>query len=88
MMERLDDFVRSEEAYANTELPKGETGESHHKVPFPPHGRDTRPFRSTRPVESRRDEYKNNYRGRDTYRTTRARDDRAPYPYPSGEYNR
>ncbi|GKF44123.1 hypothetical protein Tco_0130675, partial [Tanacetum coccineum] len=24
MMERLDDFVRSEEAYANTELPKGE----------------------------------------------------------------
>nr|GEZ80262.1 reverse transcriptase domain-containing protein [Tanacetum cinerariifolium] len=29
MMERLDDFVRSEEAYASTELPKGETGESH-----------------------------------------------------------
>nr|GEY14320.1 reverse transcriptase domain-containing protein [Tanacetum cinerariifolium] len=29
MMERLDDFVRSEEAYASTELPKGEMGESH-----------------------------------------------------------
>ncbi|GJW10826.1 hypothetical protein Tco_1576653 [Tanacetum coccineum] len=26
MMEMLDDFVRSEAAYANTELPKGETG--------------------------------------------------------------
>ncbi|GJZ73307.1 reverse transcriptase domain-containing protein [Tanacetum coccineum] len=88
MMERLDDFVCSEEAYANTELPKGETGESHRKISLPFNGRDTRPFRSTRPVESRRDEYKNNYRGRDTYRATRARDDRAPYPYPSGEYNR
>nr|GEW15125.1 reverse transcriptase domain-containing protein [Tanacetum cinerariifolium] len=27
MMESLDDFVRSEEAYASTKLPKGETGE-------------------------------------------------------------
>ncbi|GKF21651.1 reverse transcriptase domain-containing protein, partial [Tanacetum coccineum] len=26
--------------------------------------------------------------GRHTYRATRARDDRAPYPYPRGEYNR
>ncbi|GJS36577.1 reverse transcriptase domain-containing protein [Tanacetum coccineum] len=88
MMERLDDFVRSEEAYANTEFPKGETGEAHHKISLPFNGRDTRPFRGTRPVESRRDEYKNNYRGRDAYRATRARDDRALYPYPRGEYNR
>ncbi|GJV76279.1 ALP1-like protein [Tanacetum coccineum] len=50
--------------------------------------RDTRPFRDTRPVESLRDKYKNNYRGRDAYRATRARDDSAPYPYPRGEYNR
>ncbi|GJR98356.1 reverse transcriptase domain-containing protein [Tanacetum coccineum] len=32
MMERLDDFVRSEAAYANTELLKGETGETHRKM--------------------------------------------------------
>ncbi|GJT47661.1 hypothetical protein Tco_0973818, partial [Tanacetum coccineum] len=68
MMERLDDFLWSEEAYASTELPKGETGESHHKISLPFNGRDTRSFRNTRPVESRRDEYKNSYRGRDTYR--------------------
>ncbi|GJW03216.1 reverse transcriptase domain-containing protein [Tanacetum coccineum] len=58
MMERLDDFVRSEVAYANTELPKGETGETHRKV------------------------------GRDEYRANRARDDKAPYPFARGEYNR
>ncbi|GJV93021.1 hypothetical protein Tco_1540834 [Tanacetum coccineum] len=32
MMERLDDFVRSEEAYARAELPKGEKGETHCKT--------------------------------------------------------
>nr|GEV63754.1 dynamin-related protein 5A [Tanacetum cinerariifolium] len=31
MMERLDDFVRSEEAYASTELPKGEAGDPHQR---------------------------------------------------------
>nr|GEX72785.1 hypothetical protein [Tanacetum cinerariifolium] len=55
IMERSDDFVRSKEAYASTELPKGETGE---------------------------------YRGRDTYRLNRPRDDRAQYPPPRGKYNR
>ncbi|GKB73557.1 reverse transcriptase domain-containing protein [Tanacetum coccineum] len=52
MMERLDDFVWSEEAYASTELLKGETGESHRKISHPFNGRDTRPFRNARPVES------------------------------------
>nr|GEX11062.1 reverse transcriptase domain-containing protein [Tanacetum cinerariifolium] len=42
MMERLDDFVRFEEAYASTELPKEETGESHRKMSLPFNGRDTR----------------------------------------------
>ncbi|GKB61794.1 hypothetical protein Tco_0917980 [Tanacetum coccineum] len=32
MMERLDDFVRTEESYARTELPKGEMGETHRKT--------------------------------------------------------
>ncbi|GJV11188.1 reverse transcriptase domain-containing protein [Tanacetum coccineum] len=51
MMERLDDFVRSEEAYANMVLPKGEMRESYRKISLPFNGRDTRPFRSTRPME-------------------------------------
>nr|GEU77527.1 reverse transcriptase domain-containing protein [Tanacetum cinerariifolium] len=32
MMERLDNFVRSEEAYARTELPKGEVDETHRRT--------------------------------------------------------
>ncbi|GKE68506.1 hypothetical protein Tco_1526578, partial [Tanacetum coccineum] len=88
MMERLDDFVRSEEAYANTELPKGETGESHRKISLPFNGRDTRPFWNARSVESRSNEFRNSYRGRDAYRTNRTRDDRTLYPSPRGEYNR
>nr|GEW29975.1 reverse transcriptase domain-containing protein [Tanacetum cinerariifolium] len=44
MMERLDYFVRSEEAYASTELTKGETRESHRKMSLPFNGRDTHPF--------------------------------------------
>ncbi|GKF63306.1 hypothetical protein Tco_0186754, partial [Tanacetum coccineum] len=42
--ERLDEFVRSEEAYASTELPKGEMGETHPKMSLPFNGRDIRPF--------------------------------------------
>nr|GEU57882.1 hypothetical protein [Tanacetum cinerariifolium] len=40
MMERLDDFVRSEEAYARTELLKGEVGETHRKASLPLNRRD------------------------------------------------
>nr|GEV57016.1 hypothetical protein [Tanacetum cinerariifolium] len=39
MMERSDDFVRSKEAYASTELPKGETGEDDYQNRH--RGRDT-----------------------------------------------
>nr|GEV70145.1 reverse transcriptase domain-containing protein [Tanacetum cinerariifolium] len=84
MMERLDDFVRSEEAYASTKLPKGETRESHRKISLPPNGRDIWP----RPRKSRRDDYRNRHRERDTYRANKLRGDRAPYPPPRGEYNR
>ncbi|GKC56875.1 reverse transcriptase domain-containing protein [Tanacetum coccineum] len=87
VMERLDDFVLSEAAYANTELPKGETGETHHKASLPINGRDVLPFRSTRPRESRMDDFRNSHRGRDAYYVNKARDDRAPYPPPRGEYN-
>ncbi|GKA09855.1 hypothetical protein Tco_0689288, partial [Tanacetum coccineum] len=88
MMERLDDFIRSEAAYANTELPKGEAMETHRRTSLPFNERDVRPFQNTRPMESRRDNYRNNYRGRDAYLANRAREDRAPYPPTGGEYNR
>ncbi|GKF49777.1 hypothetical protein Tco_0143028, partial [Tanacetum coccineum] len=54
MMERLDDFVRSKETYASTELPKGETRETHDKMSISFNRRDNRSFRNTHPVESRR----------------------------------
>ncbi|GJY52347.1 reverse transcriptase domain-containing protein [Tanacetum coccineum] len=84
MMERLDDFVRSEVTYTSIELPKGETGETHRRVSLPFSGRDASPFQNIRLMESRRDDY----RGRDGYRTNRERDDRASYPSARGEYNR
>ncbi|GJV64630.1 hypothetical protein Tco_1475458 [Tanacetum coccineum] len=88
MMDRLDDFVRSEEAYARTKLPKGEMGETHHKTSLVFNRRDNQSSRNTHPRESRRNEYRNNYRSvRDAYLANRTRDDRAPYPPPRGEYN-
>nr|GFA82967.1 reverse transcriptase domain-containing protein [Tanacetum cinerariifolium] len=88
MMERLDDFVQSEEAYASTKLPKGKTGESHIKTSFPSNGRDVWPLQNTRPMESRRDDYQNRHRGRDIYRANRPMDERASYPPARGQYNR
>ncbi|GJV13544.1 hypothetical protein Tco_1355085 [Tanacetum coccineum] len=87
MMERLDDFVRSEEAYANTELPKGETGETHRKASLTFNRRDNRSYRNTHPGDLRRNDYRNNYRGRDAYHVSRTRDYKAPYPPLRGEYN-
>nr|GFA08045.1 reverse transcriptase domain-containing protein [Tanacetum cinerariifolium] len=84
---RLDLPSASLEAYASTELPKGETGESYRKMSLPFNGRDTRPFRNAH-QGSRRDEFRNSYRGRDAYRANRARDDKATYLPPRGEYNR
>ncbi|GKB22479.1 reverse transcriptase domain-containing protein [Tanacetum coccineum] len=81
MMERLDDFVRSEEAYARTELLKREVGETHCKTSLVFNRRDNRSSRNTHPGESQRNDYRNNYRsGRDAYLANRTRDDRAPYP--------
>nr|GEU66659.1 hypothetical protein [Tanacetum cinerariifolium] len=47
MMERLDDFVRSEEAYARTGLPKGEVRETHRKTSHPFNRRDNRSSQNT-----------------------------------------
>nr|GEX80869.1 hypothetical protein [Tanacetum cinerariifolium] len=54
MMKRLDDFVRSERAFAQTELPKGETGEQHQKSYFPSTQRDDRPLRNNNHVTDQR----------------------------------
>nr|GEX32076.1 reverse transcriptase domain-containing protein [Tanacetum cinerariifolium] len=79
MMDRLDDFVRSEEAYARTELSRGEVGEAHRKTSLVFNRRDIRSPRNAHPGESRRSEYRNNYRGvKDAYLMNRTRDDR-PY---------
>ncbi|GKB50468.1 hypothetical protein Tco_0901221 [Tanacetum coccineum] len=84
----LDYFVRSEEAYVRTELLKGEIGETHRRTSLVFNRRDNRSSRNTHPGESRRNEYRNNYRsGRDAYLANRTRDDRAPYHPLRGEYN-
>nr|GEU41443.1 hypothetical protein [Tanacetum cinerariifolium]GEU62796.1 hypothetical protein [Tanacetum cinerariifolium] len=84
--ERLDDFVRSEEAYASTELPKEETRESHYKISFPSNEIDIWPLQNTCPRESRRDDYQNRHKERDTYCANRLRDAK-PYILLRGERN-
>ncbi|GJU53008.1 reverse transcriptase domain-containing protein [Tanacetum coccineum] len=80
MMERLDDFVRSEEAYASTKLPKGEVGDPHCKASVPFSRRDDRFHRNAHLGDARRADHQNSYRGRDAYLQNRGRDHRAPYP--------
>nr|GEV93551.1 hypothetical protein [Tanacetum cinerariifolium] len=81
MMKRLDDFVRSEEAYARTELPKREVGETHRKTSLVFNRRDNWSSRNTHLRESRRSACRNSYRsGSDAYLANRTKDDRASYP--------
>nr|GEX53770.1 reverse transcriptase domain-containing protein [Tanacetum cinerariifolium] len=54
IMERLDDFVRSEEAYARTELSRGELGEAHRKTSLVFNRRDIRSPRNSHPGETQR----------------------------------
>ncbi|GJT94139.1 reverse transcriptase domain-containing protein [Tanacetum coccineum] len=84
----VPEVMKISSSWIHTELPKGETGKTHRIVSLPFSGRDASPFRNIRLMESRRDDYRNNYRGRDGYHTNRARDDRALYPSARGEYNR
>ncbi|GJT27602.1 hypothetical protein Tco_0907877 [Tanacetum coccineum] len=85
MMKRLDDFVRSEKAFAQTELPKGETGEQHRKSYFPPTRRDDHPIRNHQ-TDHRRFKHRNNYRGRDNALPYRGRDYRPPHPPTRGDH--
>ncbi|GKC85222.1 reverse transcriptase domain-containing protein [Tanacetum coccineum] len=86
MMMRVDDFVRSKEAFARTELPKGETGEEHRKSFVYMGRKDDRPYKSNNVVEPQKYDNRNNQRGRDNYHSYRGRDNRAPYPPPRGEF--
>ncbi|GJW49530.1 reverse transcriptase domain-containing protein [Tanacetum coccineum] len=87
MMKRLDDFVRSEKAFAQTKLPKGEMGEQHQKSYFPPARRDDCPFWNNNHVtDQRRYDPQNNYRGRDNIVPYKGRDNRPSYPPPKGDY--
>ncbi|GJX46754.1 hypothetical protein Tco_0271944 [Tanacetum coccineum] len=50
--------------------------------------KDNRSYRNTHPGDLRRNDYRNNYRGRDAYLVSRTRDYKAPYPPSRGEYNK
>ncbi|GJS65894.1 reverse transcriptase domain-containing protein [Tanacetum coccineum] len=86
MMVRLDDFVRSEEAFSRTELPKGEAFKHSRRKFLSAIRRDDRPHRNHYGGGARRNEKRNNHRRRDNYDLYRGRDNRAPYPPPRGDY--
>ncbi|GKC02433.1 hypothetical protein Tco_0994043 [Tanacetum coccineum] len=74
MMVKLDDFVRSEEACARIELPNREASK-HSRKTFPPTiKRDDHPQRNHHGVEARRNDNRNNHRGRDNYGPYKSKD--------------
>nr|GEU51163.1 reverse transcriptase domain-containing protein [Tanacetum cinerariifolium] len=86
MMKKPDDFVRYERDFAQTELPKCETGEQHKKSYFPPVRKDDRPFWNNYVGDARRYDNRNYDKKRDNYVPYKGRDNCAPYPPPRGEY--
>ncbi|GKA92717.1 reverse transcriptase domain-containing protein [Tanacetum coccineum] len=83
---KISSFMDSE-AYGSTELPKREAADAHCKMSLSFNRRDNRSFRNTHPGESRRNDYRSNYRGRDMHLANRIRDDRALYLPRRGEPN-
>ncbi|GJR65370.1 hypothetical protein Tco_0011435 [Tanacetum coccineum] len=72
MMTRLDDFLRSKEAFASTELPKGEASEPSRKSAGPVNRREDRFHRGGYIADRQRNEGKNTFNNRDglvPYRT-------------------
>ncbi|GKB72289.1 hypothetical protein Tco_0933701 [Tanacetum coccineum] len=65
MMTRLDDFVRSKEAFASTELPKGEAYEASRKSAGPVNRREDRFHRGGYEADRRRNEGRNTFKNRD-----------------------
>ncbi|GKF29844.1 hypothetical protein Tco_0096186 [Tanacetum coccineum] len=72
MMTRLDDFVRSKEAFASTELPKGEASEASKKSTGPVNRKEDRFHKEGYGADRRRNEGKGTFNNRDglvPYRT-------------------
>nr|GEU90825.1 hypothetical protein [Tanacetum cinerariifolium] len=67
MMRRLDDFVRSEKAFAKTKLLKGKTGEQHRKSYFPLGRKDDRPYRNSYMGDPKKYDNQNQNKGRDNH---------------------
>ncbi|GJY37338.1 hypothetical protein Tco_0422716 [Tanacetum coccineum] len=65
MMTRLDDFVRSEEAFASTEPPKGETSKASRKSTGPVSRREDRFHRGGYGADRQRNEGRNTFKNRD-----------------------
>ncbi|GJU27256.1 hypothetical protein Tco_1165877 [Tanacetum coccineum] len=83
MMTRLDDFVRSEEAFASTELPKGEAFETFKKSTRPISKREDRFHMGGYRVDRRRNERKNTFNIRDGLVPYRSH---APYQAPRADH--
>ncbi|GJV41999.1 hypothetical protein Tco_1420439 [Tanacetum coccineum] len=79
MMTRLDDFVRSEEAFASTELPKGEVSEVSTRSAWPVNRREDRFHRGGYEADRRRNEGINTFNHRDGLVPYRAQ---TPYQAP------
>ncbi|GKC92689.1 hypothetical protein Tco_1158131 [Tanacetum coccineum] len=72
MMTRLDDFLRSKEAFASTELPKGEASEASRKLAGPVNRREDWFHKGGYIADRRRNEGKSTFNNRDMlvpYRT-------------------
>ncbi|GKE36019.1 hypothetical protein Tco_1455341 [Tanacetum coccineum] len=65
MMVRLDDFVRSEEDFANTELPKGEVSEALKKLVGPVSRKEDRFHMGGYKADRRRNDRRNTFNHRD-----------------------
>ncbi|GKB00600.1 hypothetical protein Tco_0828593 [Tanacetum coccineum] len=88
MMVRLDDFVRSEEAFAITELLKGELSEPSKKASCPINIRDDRFHKGGYKADRRRNEGQNTYNNREGLTPYRPRDYQAPYHSPREDLSR
>ncbi|GJT69475.1 hypothetical protein Tco_1028761 [Tanacetum coccineum] len=79
MMIRLDDFVRSEEAFASTELPKGEVSEASRKSKGPVSRREDRFHRGGYGADRKRNKRRGAFNNRDALVLYRAQ---IPYQAP------
>ncbi|GJT37096.1 hypothetical protein Tco_0936961 [Tanacetum coccineum] len=87
-MIRVDDYVRSEEAFASTKLPKGEASKHFKKSYHSSTRKDDRPLKGHAGRDVRQNDNRNAYGNRDNYTLYRGRDHHATYAPPRGGYQR